>query len=275
MTQKKGKRRQPATQSPTPSTKILPVQKQTTATAHVERSEVPPGLPYREYRAYLREDFVFSCAYCTMTEFEAQGVRMTIDHYVPKNADPALVNEYSNLMYCCDQCNRLKGDRWPPPAAREDGHRFFRPDHDYRDEHFYIEDNSHALELTGKSNTGEFTVIFLDLNRQVLQRLRSIRQRLRDCRENVVHGLLALKTFPIDQLPTSMKGRAAQRIAEWQDMDESYVLDIDDVLRGIASSGIEVHDPENERRAEERAVEHKQLEGLYPGKSWRARKKDA
>jgi 5-methylcytosine-specific restriction endonuclease McrA len=55
---------------------------------------------------------------------------LLLNHYEPRGARPELVHEYSNLMYTCDQCNTQKGDRYPPPPARLNGHRFFRPDQD-------------------------------------------------------------------------------------------------------------------------------------------------
>jgi len=74
----------------------------------VVRSPVTPGLPYREYKEILRDDFLWSCAYCTVSEFEAQTIRMTIDHYEPQSARPDLKDDYRNLMYCCDDCNSLR-----------------------------------------------------------------------------------------------------------------------------------------------------------------------
>ena len=56
------------------------------------------------------------------------AIRFTIDHYEPRSARPELENDYNNLMYCCDTCNSLKGDRCPPQSARHDGFRFYRPD---------------------------------------------------------------------------------------------------------------------------------------------------
>jgi hypothetical protein len=46
----------------------------------------------------FRNDFFYSCAYCTMSEAEAQATRFTVDHYEPKNAQPDLINAYDNLM---------------------------------------------------------------------------------------------------------------------------------------------------------------------------------
>jgi 5-methylcytosine-specific restriction endonuclease McrA len=102
----------------------------------VSRSVVEQGKKYPEYRQPLRRDFFYSCAYCTMTEFEAQSIGMTIDHYEPRNAREGLRNDYGNLMYACGVCNQRKGDRCPPSEARADGHRFFRADADVRSDHF-------------------------------------------------------------------------------------------------------------------------------------------
>jgi hypothetical protein len=54
----------------------------------VVRSEVPPDKPYSEYRPWLRNDFFYSCGYCTMSEAEAQALRFTIDTMSPKMRVP-------------------------------------------------------------------------------------------------------------------------------------------------------------------------------------------
>jgi 5-methylcytosine-specific restriction endonuclease McrA len=79
----------------------------------VTRTTVPPAKHYSEYKEVLRQDFFHSCAYCTMAESEAQGIRFTIDHYEPQKARPELINYYDNLMYACEECNLRKGDRYP------------------------------------------------------------------------------------------------------------------------------------------------------------------
>src|SRR4051794_36398673 len=102
----------------------------------IVRSQQPQLENYQDYRPALRQDFFHSCAYCTMTEAEAQAVRFTIDHYEPQKARPDLVNVYANLMYACDECNSRKGDRCPPESARKDGYRFFCADLDEFLDHF-------------------------------------------------------------------------------------------------------------------------------------------
>ena len=141
------------------------------------RSVVPPtGLRYGEYRQHLRRDFYYSCAYCTMAETESHGMGFEIDHYEPRTAAPHLEDDYGNLLYACETCNNMKGDRCPPPKARADGHPFFRPDQDIYDEHFQTRNSL----VESETNVGKFSIDFLELNRLSLRTLREIRARLRN-----------------------------------------------------------------------------------------------
>ncbi len=45
-----------------------------------------------------------------MKDYEVYGV----DHYRPKRFFKHLLTAYSNLFYCCNPCNRRKGEYWPP-----------------------------------------------------------------------------------------------------------------------------------------------------------------
>ena len=174
----------------------------------VKRSPVEPGQAYGEYRQILRKDFFYSCAYCTISEAEAQGIRLTIDHYEPRSSRSDLENAYDNLMYCCDPCNTYKGDRCPPLAARQDGQRFFRPDVDRFSDHFQL----NGIRLIEKSVTGYFTIQALELNRSSLRRLRQIREKLSHCATLVEQGVRGLRNFPLDLLPKNIKGAAARAI---------------------------------------------------------------
>ena len=87
----------------------------------VKRSAVGPVRSHREYLQILRKDFYYSCAYCTLTEFEAQGYSFEVDHYEPQSARPELVNVYENLMYSCECCNRNKSDLDPPAKLEPRG----------------------------------------------------------------------------------------------------------------------------------------------------------
>jgi 5-methylcytosine-specific restriction endonuclease McrA len=232
----------------------------------VSRSAVEPGKKYTEYRQTLRKDFFYSCAYCAITEFEAQSIRMTIDHYEPRNARRDLENEYNNLMYACGVCNERKGDRYPSPEVREKGHRFFRPDADVRADHFELEE----LQLKSKSEVGAFTVNMLDLNREALLKLRDIRERMTKCLPLIAEGVLALRSFPIDHLPPYIRSRAVKTITKIADMAASMDTEVDEVLLSFAKSDLIDPDESSDERSAAREEYIKDLKALYPGKSFRA-----
>ncbi len=234
----------------------------------VVRSTVPVRKNYSDYREFLRYDFFFSCAYCTIAESEAQAIRMTIDHYEPRNARPDLENTYDNLMYACDECNKRKGDRSPPPDARANGFRFMRSDQDFRDEHLECK----GPRVEPKTNTGSYSIQTLDLNRLGLRRLREIRDRLAKCEIFASDGVLALRKFHIDQLPQEIKGKASRAIGDATSTQSKISQEIDDLLRSYARSPLIEADPEAEARDRDRAADLKSMEALFPG-AWRAPRK--
>ena len=192
----------------------------------VSRSNVPSGLDYTKYKNYLRHDFFYSCAYCTMSEAEASAIPFSIDHYESQVARPDLRNDYNNLMYACIPCNTRKSDRTVPAAARKDGIHFFRPDEDKFTEHF-IRD---GLLLKDISKCGEFTIDALDLNRAMLRRLREIRDRLHNCDEMVAQGIRALRGFRIDQLPPNIRIAAMKAIRQVDQTQISVASNLDNIL---------------------------------------------
>jgi HNH endonuclease len=235
----------------------------------VRSSDVPPDRPYNEYKQWLRHDFFCSCAYCSMSEAEAQARRFTIDHYEPKKARPELVNDYNNLMYCCDECNMRKGDRCPPLSARENGIRFFRPDADRWQEHF----ERNGVRLVPVSKVGSFTIDAVDLNRKALRTLREIRERIAHCNDQISQGVLALKRFPIDRLPPQIRAKALQYIKQAVRVDQDLTKAIEHVLRESAKSPLLDEDsaPELQERMRERQARLDETEALHPG-IWRKRK---
>ena len=234
----------------------------------IERSTVPLGLSYDEYREQLRYDFFYSCAYCTMFETEAHAIRFTIDHYEPQNARQDLRDEYTNLMWACDVCNTMKGDRCPPQSARAAGYRFFRPDEDVRGHHF----RSSGIRVEPKTNVGYFTIEAVELNRESLLRLRRIRQQLYDIAPLVDGGVLSLRKFPIDRIPPGIRGRAVAAINRMQRVASKFESDIDGLLRDFARSALIDPDtsPDAEKKTKERLAKLNELQGLFPGR-WRAR----
>lgn len=202
-----------------------------------------------------------------MTEAEAQAIRFTVDHYEPQTARADLANDYSNLMYACDPCNQRKGNRCPPPVARADGYRFFRPDEDLFDEHF----EPSGIRLSAKTNAGAYSIQALDLNRLTLRKIRDLRERLTKCDKLVAEGVRALKKFRIDQLPPNIRGAALRATAQAEEVAEKLGGEIDKLLRDYAKS--ELIDPEPKSEAEQHKQERNaaltSMHALYPG-TWRA-----
>ena len=232
----------------------------------VQRSSVPSDRPYGEYRDTLRHDFFYACAYCTMLETEAHAIRFTIDHYEPSSAAPHLENEYSNLMWACDPCNTLKGDRCPPDAARAAGFRFFRPDEDIHQDHF----QPGGIRIEHRTNVGYFTIEAIDLNREALLRLRKIRAQLFQLGEWVTRGVSALRRVQLDQLPPQIRGRTYVAIKRMERVAEGFENEVDLLLRNFGRSALIDPDTRSEEEIAERLSELKRIQGLFPG-VWRGR----
>lgn len=66
---------------------------------------------YQGYRACLRWEFGFSCAFCLLHETDlahqgVEGLGVTgIEHFYPASTHPQLVNDYDNCFYVCRMCN--------------------------------------------------------------------------------------------------------------------------------------------------------------------------
>ncbi len=232
----------------------------------VRSTEVPALNDYRKYKPYLQRDFLHSCAYCTMTEAEAQAIRFTIDHYEPKRSRSDLENEYSNLMYCCEECNIRKGDRSPPAEARAQLIRFFRPDLDYFDDHFRL----NGVRLEGLSPTAEYTIAAIDLNRAMLRKLRELRRRQALAEQAVAAGVRALRAIQIDLLPVNIRGRASVAMAKAEVAASDLAKEIDALLCEHAKSPLVDLPPESPDERKARSQQLRNFQALAPG-AWRGR----
>src|SRR5690349_1008078 len=106
--------------------KILPPQT-LPPNARIERRHQPEGVTgrygYRAYRACLRWEFGFTCAFCLLHEadlapFGAEGLGvMTIEHFVPVSVDEEKAGEYRNCYYACRLCNQSRSNA--PVDGRE------------------------------------------------------------------------------------------------------------------------------------------------------------
>jgi hypothetical protein len=78
-----------------------------------ERKHGPAGYAdYREYKDWLRDEFVFRCVYCLEREawHPHRGAAFAVEHILPQSTRPDLICEYDNLAYACLRCNSLKQD---------------------------------------------------------------------------------------------------------------------------------------------------------------------
>ncbi|MBI3271502.1 MAG: HNH endonuclease [Planctomycetes bacterium] len=224
----------------------------------VLRSEVPRFSDYHRYREHLRLDFWFSCAYCTIAEVEARGVGFQIDHHKPRKSSPELLNEYSNLMWTCELCNRRKLDTTPGPAESARGFRFFRPDEDAFADHFALA----ALELHPQTPVGLYTEQVLQLNREQLRRLRKLRSRLYQAQAQVAEGLRSLSRVRIDQIPPSVRGKAQSLMNRLRERTMGAGEALREALRDSCRSELLDGDPSQAEQASKRRAFLQSLQAL-------------
>ncbi|HWL19528.1 MAG TPA: hypothetical protein VNS33_07680 [Bradyrhizobium sp.] len=88
-----------------------------------------------------------------------------------------------------------------------------------------------------------------DLNREALLSLRDVRDRMTKCLPPIAEGVLALRTFPIDQLPAYIRVPALRTINEITDMAMSMESEVDEILLSYAKSDFIDPDENSEERA--------------------------
>ena len=133
-------------------------------------ADVPVQDQYEAYRALLRQDFEFRCAYCLRHEFFFGGGEAgEIDHFRPRHLFPNLENEYRNLYWSCRKCNAIKGGTWPSEAQAERGLRFLDPCAENSDDHWQTHPDGTVTALT---TVGRYTVRHIRLDRPTLTQFR-------------------------------------------------------------------------------------------------------
>jgi hypothetical protein len=167
----------------------------------VVRSAVPALAGYQDYREYLRFDFYFACAYCTVSETELKGRGFQIDHYQPQDKNGG--DEYGNLMWSCEVCNRQKSAVWRSDDEQASGYRYVRPDFDNPADHVEL----NGFELRERSVPGKFTIEVLDLNRKSLVILREARLKLKYTNSEIVGGLQQLRDRKLDSVRAEMRAK--------------------------------------------------------------------
>ncbi len=130
------------------------------------------GLPYRRYRALIRDECARRCAYCLTREslYPAGERAFQLDHYRPKAKYPELARRYRNLRWSCSECNRLKGTHPFRYSVQRGLHRIpkaqWLPDimSDRLRDHFVYRATSGLFEAV--SARGEEAIRRLNLNAQ-------------------------------------------------------------------------------------------------------------
>jgi len=82
------------------------------AKAHKRRHGPAGYTNYHSYKEWLRDDFVFRCAFCLLRErwYPNGQASFSVDHLIPQSLDKSKACDYENLLYACLSCNSLKRD---------------------------------------------------------------------------------------------------------------------------------------------------------------------
>ncbi len=178
-------------------------------------------------KAHLRADFRWSCAYCGMAEEEARAIRFEVDHYKPRAAGGS--NDYENLMWSCELCNRYKGDMYGDPGTTD--HHILKVDLEHPADHLEVAEDRSGF--VGNSATGEFTVHYLFLaNNPRMRRIFEQRQQRDYCDEAIAHGLRVLTEAQLDGLPW----RERVAVVRTRDMAKRKLSEIDRLFEELCGS---------------------------------------
>jgi uncharacterized protein (TIGR02646 family) len=182
------------------------------------RHNYPTYTDYTKYKRLLREDFGYRCCYCGSHESVFGALRnMTIDHFRPKSRFPELAAEYSNLYYCCGECNTYKADRWPSEAQLAADLRFVDVCVEELFDHISF-DETGIVPLTAP---GRFTVETLRLQRPELSyRNRAIVIRFERCCKELASVDVLLERVNIQSDPSNFQSLIELRDELFTDLQE-------------------------------------------------------
>lgn len=117
---------------------------------------------YRTYKRWLQQEFNRVCVYCREPDTLSTNLNFGVDHYRPKSISrfASLACDYTNLYYCCGNCNSRKKADWPADEAN--GPYVVNPcDHVMAD---HIRFNVVSGEMDARSAWGEHMRVLLQLN---------------------------------------------------------------------------------------------------------------
>lgn len=150
---------------------------------------------YQKYKPWLRDDFLYRCAYCLTREAWGSSVsghaELGADHFEPKSINPALAATYTNLIYVCNDCNRYRQTEPLPLNPLEVA----------LGDHLSVNDEG---EIVAKTTDGQDFIDLFDLTAPGRDRLRkdklriiALKQRYPDDADADAHYRLAFG-YPLD-----------------------------------------------------------------------------
>lgn len=125
---------------------------------------------YQSYKRFLQAEFSRVCIYCRQPDSSAPNLNFGVDHYKPKSIPKyaSLNLDYTNLYYCCGQCNSRKNNYWPTNEKK--GPYIVNPCDQVMSQHIKLNTNSKKFDYV--SNDGQFTIELLQLNEEATVKFR-------------------------------------------------------------------------------------------------------
>ena len=226
----------------------------------IHRQNPPTYKNYQKYREYLREDFWYSCAYCTITENEASGLSFEIDHYLPQKHFSEKTNEYLNLVYSCKTCNRYKTAFYPGKDGLPPEYYILRPDEHYYKDHYELD----GIELKAKTIQGDHTIKMLYLNRQQLRRMRELRKQIDNVSDWIAHGISEMKNLSLDRFPPHVRAYVLSIRDKHSAQQQEVKSLFKETLKSFARSELINSDPEKKKDASVRRKHLRELKAITP-----------
>jgi 5-methylcytosine-specific restriction endonuclease McrA len=136
--------------------------------AHVRRHGPAGYKNYQSYKPWLRDEFVFRCAYCLTREVWSSSSSdcFSTDHFVPQVLKPDLSCDYDNLIFACIRCNSAKRE-----------HEIIDPCKEALSDHLEVEEDG---SINAKTAEGSKLIEKLRLDDAELTRYRSMMIRTID-----------------------------------------------------------------------------------------------
>jgi hypothetical protein len=157
---------------------LLPKATEPWRIAILRRHEPVGSPPFKGFRACLRWEFGFSCAFCLLHESdlsehgtEGWGL-MWIEHGTLRSQAPELANDYENCFYSCRFCNQARSSR---PHIDEQQRRLLNPCEVSWQEHFDLD--GVMIRVRGDHADATYTHETYDLNDPRKVRMRGRRRK--------------------------------------------------------------------------------------------------